>query len=278
MKGKKIAFVWYWGRASEIYDDWRDGLRAAMEEIAKTNQVSWFFDETVPNRQDDFDAIILWGDSNCRFINELSSYNCKKAICLTTNPSNADNLRIFDAVFCESDIVLQEALDQGLNAIKAFGTDTDFFRPSKVKKDIKYFYPATFSLWKKQSEIAHLGKKLTCIGTIQPDGQEEYQACVDAGVNLEIGYFPASKIRDYYRRAKRVIIPAVHGSERTVLEAMACDVFPEVTNAHINKKAASYLEEYSIWRDKNKYAGVREFVLQNYSHKIYAKQMLDALK
>lgn len=270
----KIAFIWYWGRASEIYDDWRDGLRAAMEEIGKTNQVSWFFDETAPEPRDNFDAIILWGDSNCPLIKYLDDYNCKKAICLTTNPVNADNLRAFDAVYCESDIVLQQAKNEGLKAIKAFGTDTDFFSPdASVKKDIEYFYPATFSPWKRQSELVHLRDKLTCIGTIQPDGKEEYEACKRYGVNLEIGYFPAEKIRDYYRRTEKIVIPAIHGSERTVLEAMACNILPDVVNP-VNVKTKSFIKEYN----KSDCHTPRQFILENYSHHIYAKQIMKGLE
>ena len=79
----------------------------------------------------------------------------------------------------------------------------NFFTPDEtVKKDLEYFYPATFSPWKLQSRIAHLGPKLTCIGTVQPDGEYDLRCCQDNDVNIEIGYFPVEKIRDYYRRAK----------------------------------------------------------------------------
>ena len=129
-----------------------------------------------------------------------------------------------------------------------------------------------------QCEIAHLGENLTCIGTIQPDGREEYQACIDAGVNVEVGYFPVKKIRDYYRRSKKIIIPAVHGSERTVLEAMSCNVFPQVTNPNVNVKTATYMEEYMEAKKEDKDLTLRQFVLDNYSHKIYAKQILKGLE
>ena len=34
-KKYKIAFIWYWDRASEIKPNWRDGLRSALEIIEK---------------------------------------------------------------------------------------------------------------------------------------------------------------------------------------------------------------------------------------------------
>ena len=37
--------------------------------------------------------------------------------------------------------------------------------------------------------------------------------------------------KDYYRKSQNVIIPAIHGSERTVLEAMSMDILPLVTTS-----------------------------------------------
>ena len=180
---------------------------------------------------------------------------------------------MLDVVFCESQPVLKKVVDAGVNGMLAFGTDSDFYKPNPdVKKDIEYFYPSTFSPWKRQSDIAYLGNKLLCCGTIQEDGYGELEACEKTGVQRKIGYFPAEEIRDLYNRAQNVIIPAIHGSERTVLESMSMSILPEVTNAE-NIRAQSYVEEYK----KSGIKSPREFVLKNYSHKIYAKNILKAL-
>lgn len=269
----RIAFVWYWERASEIYPNWRDGLRAAIEEIAKKHEVVWFLDKKIPSPSEHWDGVIFWDDSNSTFFNQLDNYDCPKALCLTTDPQNFDNLRKLNAVYCESVPIYNAVRQQGIRAIKAFGTDTDFFTPDpEVKKDIEYFYPATFSPWKNQKEIAFLGNKLTCIGTVQPDGVLELQECLKNGVNVEEGYFPAQKIRDYYRRSEKVIIPALHGSERTILEAMSCDILPEVINVN-NVRAQSYIREFQLSGSKSP----RQFVLRNYSHKKYFKDLLKGL-
>ena len=145
-----------------------------------------------------------------------------------------------------------------------------------MKKDIKYLCVGCFSPWKRQRDIAYLGKDLYCIGGLEPDGQEDYQAVVDAGATVEVGYFPAEHIRDLYRRAKRVIIPSVHGSERTVLEALSMNIVPEVTNP-INIRARSYIEEYRQAHKKNPKLTPRQFVLKNYSHKQYAQEILKGI-
>lgn len=310
MKKLNIFFEWEWERAKDIEPNWRDGLRACLENIEKEHNVDWGLFE-VPKKE--YDWIITWCDSNSNFSHFFTpQYKAKRAIFLTTNPTNYHNLRGFDVVFCESSVVLDEARMRGIHAVKAFGTDDNFFAPHKLErtdqidvmlpdwpkqyeeeiklktnarkiekgdfkvdwsgKDIEYFYPATFSPWKRQRDIAYLGNKLTCVGTIQPDGQEDYDSCVNNAVITEVGYFPPEKIRDYYQRSKRVIIPAVHGSERTVLESMSTNILPEVTNDN-NLKSKTYLDEYA----KSGCLTPREFVQKFYSGKKYAEDVLKGL-
>jgi hypothetical protein len=264
-----ICFQWEWDRAKEIYPNWRDGLRACMENINKKHNVDWLLYE-IPKKE--YDWILTWCDSNSQFSRFYSQYKSKRGIFLTTNPANYHNLEGFDVIFCESSVVYNEARMRGLRAVKAFGTDDKFYKPSKVKKDIPYFYPATFSPWKRQEDIIYLGKDLLCVGTVQPDGELQHASCVESGVKCEVGYFPPEKIRDYYQRAKEVIIPAQHGSERTVLEAMSCDILPSVINLH-NRKALTYIDEFR----RSGLLSPREFILKNYSAKKYADTVLKAL-
>lgn len=269
----KIAFIWNFVKAKEIYPKWRDGLRTAIEEIGKTNDVDIYLGDDYKKMDEEYDAILLWTDSNDPIIEWVSNKKGKKGIILTTNPQDTNNLRKLDVVFCESSVVYDEVRKFGIRAKQAFGTDTDFYSPDpKVRKDIPYFYPATFSPWKRQRDIAHLGKKLYCVGTVQPDGTEDLEACKKNKVNIAIGYFKAEYIRDLYRRAKKVIIPAVHGSERTVLEAMSTDILPEFTsNIDYNAKLDTYVTEYISSGLKSP----REFAVKNYSHKIYAEKILE---
>lgn len=265
----KICFLWFWDQAPSVYEYWRDGLRGAMEVIAKEHEVEWVLGKKYPGY--DNDAILLWDDSNSSFFSKIDGYKGKKGLFLTTDPQNFDNLRKLDVVYCESEPVYQKVRAQGIHAVKAFGTDTDFFTWSEKKKTIPYFYPATFSPWKRQSTIAHLGKDLLCVGTVQPDGIPEFTECKLKGVRVEEGYFPVEKIKGYYQRSQQVIIPAIHGSERTVLEAMACGIRPIVERSNI--KAFSYIEEL----DKSGLTP-REFVVKNYSHIKYAKDILRGLE
>ena len=268
----KISVIWFWDQASQTYPNWRDGLRGAMEQIEKDNEVRWFFDKYVPQPEDNFDFLLLWDDSNSEFFKLIDDYKCRKGLCLTTFPQNFDNLKKLDVVYCESQAIYEAVRAAGVRAIKAFGTDTEFYKPNaKIKKDIEYFYPATFSPWKRQRDISYLGNKLLCVGTVQPDGAADYNSAIENGVQVEVGYFPAEKIRDYYRRSKHVIIPAIHGSERTVLEAMAMNILPEVVGD--NPRAKSYLQEFKDSGART----TRDFIINNYSHFVYADKLLKGI-
>jgi hypothetical protein len=263
----KIAFCWYFDKANSIFDNWRDGLRGALEILEKKHRIDWYLDKQLPPNPEWYDFILVWDDSNTDSINHLPK-DVKKGLCLTTDPTNFQNLRQFDVVYCESEPVYEQVRREGIRAIRAFGTDTDFFAPKDVEKDIEYFYPATFSPWKKQSELAYLGNKLYCQGTMQPDGYDEYEPCLKAGVKIDIGYKPAEEIRDLYARTKKIIIPAVHGSERTVLETMSMNILPEVTNPK-NIRTKSYIDEFK----KSDCVNPREFVVKNYSAWGYAADL-----
>ena len=239
--------------------------------ISKTWKIDWFIgQDKIP--KDEYDFVMFWDDSNSRFFKELHRYSCPKGLCLTTDPHNKENLKTLDVVYVESDPIYNALRPHGVRTIKAFGTDTSLFKPKDVDKDIRYFYPATFSPWKRQSAIAHLGEDLLCVGTVQPDGRNELEACKEADVRIETGYFPANKIVDYYQRTQQMIIPAIHGSERTVLEAMACNIVPEVNEKNI--RTNSYVKEYNNYGFRTP----REFVLDRYSHEVYARKLLEGME
>ena len=276
----RIALIWNFGQAREIFPNWRDGHRAALEEVAKKHHIDWYFgDDYKKIKNGEHDFLMFWTDATDPVVHHFDDNDAKKGIIITSDNNFPGNLKKFDVVYCESEPVLKQVESFGVRAILGMGTDTDFYAPDdSVEKDIEYFYPATFSPWKKQSEIAHFGKKLLCVGTKQPDGEAEYLACVQKGVRIELGYFQAQKIRDYYLRTQKIVIPAVHGSERTVLEVMSMNIIPEVTNGHINVRTASYGKEYEKEKKENKDLTPRDFILKYYSHVQYGKALLEGIE
>jgi hypothetical protein len=104
------------------------------------------------------------------------------------------------------------------------------------------------------------------VGTVQPDGKDELQACLDKGVHVAQGYFKVEHIRDLYRRARNVPIPAIHGSERTILEAMSMDLYPDVNPEN---KAYAIIQKFN----STNLASPRLFALKYYSHIQYAEKI-----
>ncbi len=265
---KKIAFIWYWDRAEEIFPHWRDGLRAAIEIIGKKYKVDWILGKKEPEKQYDF--ILVWSDDQAPIL--LKDYGCPMGLCYgSTFPPLLENLRKLKCVFVENSISYELIRRDGIRTIKAFGTDTDFFSPDKTKKKYEYFFPATFNPWKLQGSIASLGSRLLCAGEVQHDGYGELQACLDNKVHVIPEYTPSKKIRDLYRQSEKVIIPAKFGSERTVLEAMSMDIIPEVNIE--NDRACTYLDEF----EKSGIKSPREFVKKYYSAEKYAEQLLKGI-
>ena len=261
-----ICFNWSWDRAKEIYPNWRDGLRTAIEIISKDHNVDWVLGE---EPKDKYDFILVWSDQNAPILQK--KYSCPMGLCYgSTFPPDASKLRNLKVIYAENSITQELLRRDGLRVIKAFGTDTEFFSPIDGIKDIEYFFPATFSPWKRQGGISYLGSKLLCVGEIQPDGQHEYDMCKEAGVQLIGKYTPSIEIRDLYRRSQNVIIPSLYGSERTVLEAMSMNLRPMVQ--FDNDRAMTFVNEC-----KESGLEPRDFVINNYSAETYAQQLMKGI-
>lgn len=267
----KIAFIWSFPKAKEIFPYWRDGLRKALEIIAQTHVVHIYMGEDCFNVPKTYDAYLFWNDSADPVIDSFTVPE-RKGLCLTTMPSDITRLSKYHIIFCESKPVKRAVRDMGLYGVQAFGTDDEFFSPDGREKTIPFFYPATFSPWKLQRNITHLRNALLCVGTVQPDGQEDLQACLRAGVNVEVGYFDSKDLREFYRMARDVVVPAIHGSERTVLEAMSMDIFPQVNIENV--KAYSFVQEFI----NSHFESPREFVIRKYSAGRYARKLLEGLR
>ncbi len=265
---KNIAFVWAWGRAKEIFPLWYDGLRAAVEIIGKKHKIDWVLGD---NPEDKYDFILVWGTDTSPILKK--KYKCPMGLCYgSTFPPDVDNLRGLSVIYVENSITYDLLRRDGLRVIKAFGTDTDFFSPKKCKKDIEYFYPATFSPWKRQSTISKLGSKLMCVGDVQPDGQNELQSCIRHAVRVIPQHTSSTEIRDLYRRSENVIIPARYGSERTTIEAMSMNMLPEVTGD--NDRVMTYLQEFL----DSKMNSPRAFIKKYYSAEKYAEELLKGME
>lgn len=267
-----IDFVWYFDKAEWVYPKWRDGLRAAMEIIGKDHNVRWHLgtDVSIP---DDSDFILNWDNSTSEFIPQMSKYNVRKGLILTTDLGlNIEALRAYDVVFPEALPVINKIRPHGIRVIKAFGTDDNFFSPMDVKKEYEAFYPATFSPWKRQNLFADkYGDRGLLLGTVQPDGYDILKHCIDRKTNIMLGYYEVDFIKELFNKSEKVDITGWEGSGRTVLEALSCGIEVEVDPE--NHKAHSYITEW-----KSSGLSPREFIQQYYSAQNYASLILKGIR
>lgn len=270
----KIAFVWWFDKAKWVYPNWRDGLRAAMEIIAKKHTVDWYIgtDVAVPDK---YDFILNWDNSTSGFLPQMQKLSGRKGLVLTTDLGmDVEALQAYHVIFPEAQPVHEQITSHGINAIKAFGTDTAFFDPWHPDEPKLYeaFYPATFSPWKRQDMFSDIYKdKGLLVGTVQPDGWDILRHCVENKTSVFIGYFPADDMRTLYAKSRKVHITGWEGSGRTVLEAMSMDIPVQI--AYDNHKAQSYVDEH-----RQSGLSFRNFVVKYYSEEVYAQKLLEGIE
>ncbi len=271
----KIDILWFFNRASWVFPNYRDGVRAMSEVLQdRGHDVLWHLGLD-PKIRLDTDYILVWDSSNTAVLPLLQDFKCKKGLLLTTDLGlNLEALRAFDVIFAEASSVVDKIRPYGIKVIKAFGTDTRFFNPlynlhsTPHEKIYDALYPATFSPWKRQDIFsAKYGDKGLCIGTIQPDGFDILNKVIENGTNIYIGYMPVEELREYYAKSKLISISGYEGSGRTVLEAMSMGI--PVEAAEDNIKCQDYIRELAD-------SGLpsRKFILDNYSEEIYSDKIL----
>lgn len=290
MKSLRIAIIHPWDRAKWNEPIIWDGLHGALKEVAKTHQVDWFLEGDNPN--DSYDWIIPWGVMSIPFNSTIEKFRGRKAIFCAGHPQDIANINKFEAIFVESPAVQQQMSKHHPKVILAFGTDIEFFKPTDTPKMFDAFYPATYSPWKRQDLFA-LGtqgyKALSC-GVIQPDGQELYNLCNQISGYVMGGLVPTFVVASLYNASKTVVITSWHGSERTVLEAMATNIPLVLTKDNV--LAASLVSDEVILVDPNpmairagfmeaitKKVNTRQYLIdKGLTHINYAKQILSVIE
>lgn len=289
MKKLKIAIIHPWDRAKWSEPLMWDGLHGALKLVGEKHQVDWFLQGDEPD--DFYDWIIPWGVMSIPFNNTIEKFKSRKAIFCAGHPQDIFNIDKFEAIFVESPAVQEQMVQHHKNVIIAFGTDTDFFQPREEKKIFDALYPATFSdNWKRQYLFAQaVGNRGMACGIVQPDGIGGYEECKKNGTYTMNGLVPTRLIADLYNMSKTVIITAWHGSERSTLEAMACNI-PLVLVAD-NDLACSLVNNEVIIvkpdvdsiragfeRALRQEVSTRDYILENYSHVQYAQKILEVVE
>lgn len=288
MKKLKIAILHPWDRAKWTEPLMWDGLHGALKVVGEKHQVDWFLQGDLPD--DSYDWIIPWGVMSIPFNVTIEKYKGRKAMFCAGHPQDTAYMEKFEAVFVESPKVQEQMSKHHANVILAFGTDTDFFKPTNEEKMFDVFYPATYSPWKRQDLFAYSTDEFRALtgGVIQPDGQELYNLCNQINGYVMGGLIPTNLVAKLYNMTKVVLITGWHGSERTALEAMASniplivvednDLVCSLVNDEVIIVEPHFVKiKKAIKESLEKKVNTREYILKNYSHHIYAQKILEVI-
>lgn len=196
-------------------------------------------------------------------------------------------------IFVESKTYVDWMRGMGLPVTQAFGTNTELFKPTPQPKIFDGFFPATGAAWKRHHLFAEaLGSRGLVCGWWQEHEPQCLETCVSYGTAVLHHQMPESLVY-LYNMSKTVVVTsnAQGGSQRTVLEAMACNIpvigmeDSDVVSELIQKCTIGEIVEPSVpqirlavERQKEaKNVNSRDWIMQNYSEYTYADKIKEGI-
>lgn len=237
------------------------------------------------------DAILGFSDFSRPYLKELQGI-APIALCYTGGRFT-DYKDIPDIVFVESKSYVDWMKPMGINVVQAFGTNTELFKPLPQPKIFDAYFPATGAAWKRHYLFAEALKERGLVsGWWQPHEPECLQVCIDNGCAV-IHHQMAESVAYLYSMAKTVVIPSADngGSQRSVLEAMACNI-PVIVMAD-STMTSEYVRECgqgeivepnvpdiqkAVERMKDVKVNTRDWILENYSEYVYADKIQQGIE
>lgn len=228
----------------EFAMQWKDGLAAALRHLSILHTVGVYADIHEPLPHDYFDidpiyrldyaakyadVICVWGDMTRPHIRELAGHGKPMVNMFAGGELFTENTDIFDHIFVESQVYLDQFLERGYSASLAFGTNTEIFKPiEKQEKVFDVFFPGAYAAWKRHKLLAETcdPEFLVCTAGVSQEIEKEcYEDMQEAGA-LVLPFVGPEALNVLYNSARTVVVPSHSegGSQRTVLEAMACNV------------------------------------------------------
>lgn len=239
----KIAFVKDWHDDPEHLAGNKDGILAAIDLLAKRHDLCFISRHTDAGLGNlaYADAILCWGSLDRPWHGQLPKH-IPALLCFAGGPLDHPFLANFRHVFVESAVYETAFRARGISVSRAFGTNESLFRPEpRTPKIFDAIYPASFCFHKNQELFARaLGSRGLCVG---PQNELDIVGrCLALGTPV-LGRVSSKTLCDLFNMARCTVIPngPNGGSQRTVLESLACNV--PVVLADDNDKCREFVEE-----------------------------------
>lgn len=204
---------------------WRDGLFKALQVLEQDFTIQKHniaLSTDIPQG----DLVVGWGSFGSRVDLAVSRLECQKALCIAGNINPPTTALKYDVLFYET-AWYRPTIDFHPRIIKAFGVNTDIFRPVKSELLFRYIGAGCLATWKRWEKILEKKGNNIVIGDYQKDNETE-----SAGIALTLlkgGCAIANQMNPellaYFVNASScAFVPSTvyGGGERFVWEARAC--------------------------------------------------------
>lgn len=221
----KVSFIWQ--GITERKDHWQDGLWAAMKLLEKDFEVIY----QEPWEDIKGDVALYWeapityqSRENSKHYQKVQNSDVRKALLFAGGEIKREWVFGFDLLFVESQINEDECERMGIPYKRAFGVNTDLFKPLKTKKKYDAIHHGTFASWKRQWLLAEAFKeKGLLVGRKQESDTKPFLESEKHGAKIieEVSYKEVNKLLN---ESKCLVQTSDYwgGGQRATLEAMAC--------------------------------------------------------
>lgn len=293
----KPPLIFVWQGVSGCYGTLKDGLYAALKLLENDYDISYKepWDDIGEGTVLYWEAPVTIQGKNAEHYRRIMNLSNKKILLFAGGPLNPEWVKGFDLVLVESEINEKECEQYGITYKRAFGVNTEIFKPIKREKKYKAIHHGTCASWKRQNLLCNALKgEALIVGRDQPEDPAMFTECRTQGSTV-IGTQPPETVAELLNESMVLVQSSDYwgGGQRATLEAMACGTQIVVMND--SPKNCEFVTDSGfgmiVSPDEN---AIKEavdelvknphdpqiainYVLNKWTHRHYAKALLEAI-